>query len=402
MTLGSSDITAQQKVGQRPLQILAQSRLRSSKNWFPIAVWLFSRILILLWGAVVVTFLPVRQIYFLGQIPEQSLGQVNVFLEPWARWDTLWYLRIAANGYSQGDLTGGFFPLYPLLIRGLTIVVGNPLLSALLISNLALLAALLLFYRMACYLHGETTARRAVLYWMAFPTSFYFFAGYAESLFVLSAIMSVQAALTRRFMRAGWSGACAALSRPPGFLVAIPLAIEWVQARGSTGERVRRAIPFLLIPAAIGLFMLYLYLAFGDPFFWLHAWNNVTVSPWSLVIRTGQAIADGKSLGNNVIDLGFTLFILALSILGIRRVPLSLTLFSFSLILVQMMAYPPALGFADMPMAGLARRVAVVFPAFLVLGQIWLGRFKEPVWVGISVCIQLLFISIFVRWLWLD
>ncbi len=53
-------------------------------------------------------------------------------------------------------------------------------------------------------------------------------------------------------------------------------------------------------------------------------------------------------------------------------------------------------------MAGLARRVAVVFPAFLGLGQMWRGKFKEPMWVVSSVLLQLIFISIFVRWLWLD
>jgi len=148
--------------------------------------------------------------------------------------------------------------------------------------------------------------------------------------------------------------------------------------------------------------MIYSQVQFGDALFWLHAWNNVVIAPWELAGKTLRAIFEGNALGNNLIDFCFTVFILGLTLWGIRRVPASLTTYSLALILVQMLAYPPALGFAYIPMAAMARRVTIVFPAFLTLAQIWQGRFKEPAWMSFSIALQLIFISIFVRGLWLD
>ena len=72
----------------------------------------------------------------------------------WARWDALWYVRIAERGYAGrfgvDDLEGrtgeppatGFFPLMPLLMRGVGWIVGSPLRAGLLISNVSLLVSL--------------------------------------------------------------------------------------------------------------------------------------------------------------------------------------------------------------------------------------------------------------------
>src|SRR4051812_39892948 len=61
----------------------------------------------------------------------------------WERFDGLWYLRIASGGYANGDGSAAFFPLYPLLIRGLSFALGgHPLAAALLVSNLAFAGSL--------------------------------------------------------------------------------------------------------------------------------------------------------------------------------------------------------------------------------------------------------------------
>ena len=69
----------------------------------------------------------------------------HLLVNVWQRWDTAWYLKIAAFGYDPADGTASFSPLYPWLIRGLGALTGNFLLSALLISNLAALAVFILF-----------------------------------------------------------------------------------------------------------------------------------------------------------------------------------------------------------------------------------------------------------------
>ncbi|HEY6043061.1 MAG TPA: mannosyltransferase family protein [Anaerolineae bacterium] len=369
---------------------------------FPVVVWLVSRAIILVWAFAVTQFLPVRDLHLVGDPPRAPGNGAEAWIEPWARWDTMWYLRIATHGYATNDLTAGFFPLYPLLIRALTFFIPNALLSALVVSNLAALGAFVVFYRLARDLFDEITARRALVYWATFPTAFYFFAGYAEALLVLFALLSIKAARTNRWWRAGWSGALATLARPPGFTILVPLAVEWLQARGNSFERLRRALPLALVPLGLGAHMLYLQLAFGDALLNLHVWQNVTVMPWEMPILTIKMMLAGASLPTNLMDLTFTLLVLGLTLYGWRCVPLSLTLYALFLILAQMIAFAPTQGFADIPMTGLARRVAVVFPAFFVLAQVWRGKFKEPLWVASSIALQLIFISIFVRWLWLD
>src|SRR3954451_14907452 len=47
------------------------------------------------------------------------LGEpLDTLFAPLARWDSVWYLGIAHDGYA-GDAGTTFFPLYPLLVRGL-------------------------------------------------------------------------------------------------------------------------------------------------------------------------------------------------------------------------------------------------------------------------------------------
>src|SRR5918999_1347000 len=46
--------------------------------------------------------------------PLGGLGET--LLTPLARWDAVWYLGIAANGYTGAGPEAAFFPLYPMLV----------------------------------------------------------------------------------------------------------------------------------------------------------------------------------------------------------------------------------------------------------------------------------------------
>ncbi len=144
---------------------MAQARLRdttSDAGKIPFAeiafLWFASRFALLITG--------VLSSYLLASGLTLQTGNL-VFHEPtvraleiWARWDAEWYLLIAAEGYDSSDhferfgvpygraATAGFLPLYPLTIRTLAPVFGG-VGAGVLISNLALLGALLLLYRLA-------------------------------------------------------------------------------------------------------------------------------------------------------------------------------------------------------------------------------------------------------------
>ena len=138
----------------------------------------------------------VRQI-FSQPIPPDPLArpylgvevETNPWLEPWQRWDTLHYQAIAERGYEAFDSALFVPPLYPGLIRlGSALMGTESLISALVVSNVAALAGMAAFYSLAREeLADPSWARRAVLYLSIFPTAFFWFAGYTESLLLLFA-----------------------------------------------------------------------------------------------------------------------------------------------------------------------------------------------------------------------
>src|ERR671915_593868 len=167
--------------------------------------------------------------------PALTRSLAEPLLSPLARWDAVWYLRIAESGYAGSDVRAAFFPLYPLLVRGAATPFGaSP--GALLVASYAIalaafLGALVLLYRLVALELGRPLARPVLLLLAVFPAAVYFGAPYAESLFLMLAVGAFYAARTGRF---AWVGACAGLAsgtRSAGLLLLIPLAMIWWSAR---------------------------------------------------------------------------------------------------------------------------------------------------------------------------
>ena len=89
----------------------------------------------------------------------------------WARWDSVWFLRIAEHGYgSASGAASAFYPLYPADVGGLGRVLGGHyVLAGILVSLAAALGAFVLLYRLAEERLGADGARRAVLYLARVP-----------------------------------------------------------------------------------------------------------------------------------------------------------------------------------------------------------------------------------------
>src|SRR5262245_52082796 len=81
-----------------------------------------------------------------GTPPSGPLGA----LDTWNRWDASWYLPIADSGYLPDSHRTAFFPLYPMLVRGVkTVFPMTTFHAAIFVSVLACLAALILVHRLA-------------------------------------------------------------------------------------------------------------------------------------------------------------------------------------------------------------------------------------------------------------
>ncbi len=219
----------------------------------------------------------------------------------WYKWDALWFVQIAQHGYSQQNASAAFFPGYPLLIRAVGyLCFGHLVIAAYVVSNAALLAALVVLYRLTCREHGAETARRAVLYLAIFPTAFFLFDAYSEALFLLCAVAALSFARSGRWMWAGIAGAAATFTRSFGVVLVLALAVEAVQQAleerraGAPGQHLRTTLVgrlgcSLLPLAGVGSYLLYWQLRFHDWYTPIRVentnWDRSFSPPWLTLWR---------------------------------------------------------------------------------------------------------------------
>ncbi|MEV6385013.1 glycosyltransferase family 39 protein [Streptomyces sp. NPDC051773] len=166
-----------------------------------------------------------------------------------ARWDSLWYTRVAELGYGyevrlpNGDIHSNlaFFPLLPWLERAVSAV--TPLSYAhagLVVGTVASLAAAWGIFAVADRLYGRRAGVCAVLLWAVLPVGVVQSMAYTESLFTALAAWSLYAVLTGRWVTAGALAALAGLTRPVGLAV---VAAVWAAAIVSYPRERRGTLP---------------------------------------------------------------------------------------------------------------------------------------------------------------
>lgn len=205
-----------------------------------------------------------------------------------ARWDALYYIRLALHGYApyvQGnDHTGlAFLPLYPLLIAGPLHLGAPPYLTGALISLACSLLALSGFARFALLECGPRVARRAVLLLAATPNALFLGLPYSEALYLALAIWGcVVLRAYHRWFAAAAMFALAALVHPQGAMLVLAYLAQWV---ASYHSRLRAGLihlaPLLLFPLpyiALGLNFIQLG---ASPLIWVGVQRTVWHYTWA-------------------------------------------------------------------------------------------------------------------------
>ncbi|MFI6878159.1 hypothetical protein ACIBL6_32425 [Streptomyces sp. NPDC050400] len=153
-----------------------------------------------------------------------------------ARWDSLWYTRVAEQGYGwsvtlpDGDVHSNlaFFPLLPWLERFVAAV--SPLSYAdagLLVSWLASLTTAWGIFAVGDLLYGRRAGICLAVLWGALPVGIVASMAYSEALFTALAAWGLYAVVRQRWVSAGLLAALAGLTRPVGAAV---VAAVWVAA----------------------------------------------------------------------------------------------------------------------------------------------------------------------------
>lgn len=322
--------------------------------------------------------------------PDVCHPSTNPLLDAATRWDAKAYVDIAHDGYGAVPANNAYFPLYPLVMRLLATLLGGAndayLLAGVLISNVALLVALVYLARLVAIDREIAAGPRAALYLLVFPTSVFLSVVYPESLLIALTIGAVYHARQGEWLPAGALGVLAALTRPfIGAAVALPIAVEAFQRSGP------RAALASAAPAAVALvaWMGALWRITGDPKAVLTAEANWGVGP-SLPFRAFTDLFDPNVYGFPYIVLGSTLFIGVLVVISWRVLRPSLAAYATVVLLISV---------ATGSLTSSPRYYLSVFPAFMVLGIVargWFGR----AYVAIGVAIGVIFTAMYALWYW--
>lgn len=333
-------------------------------------------------GLLVVGLLAVGLLPRNGQLDERvaarepELSGWQTALTAYDRWDLGWFLRIAAEGYSPDNPSAAFFPLYPLMIRGVAALPGiDVFMAAHLVSNTALVGALLLLHRLTAAEFGEQRARLTVLLVCVFPTGFFLFAPYTESLFLLLAVGCLYSARRGAWAAAALCGAAASGTRSVGVLLVLPLlaeAVQQVRAHPDRRARLRAVVlPFasvLVVPLGLVGYLLHWRQRTGDalrPFDTQGGFGRERAWPWETLwdgLRVAVQFMGSFPGGYQGLDAVMVLLALVLATwVAVRTRPLYGVYAWSSLVL------PLLLPFAGRPFMSVPRFLVVIFPLIWAL-----------------------------------
>ncbi|HEV7363787.1 MAG TPA: mannosyltransferase family protein [Solirubrobacteraceae bacterium] len=367
-----------------------------------------------------------------GSVTAPFGGAADWLVAPAARWDAVWYLAIANDGYRDSG-RAAFFPLYPLLVAALQPLTRSPVVAGIALSLAALLVALTILHRLAVLEIGADAAGTAVVLLAIFPAAYCFSAVYSESLFLALSVGAIYAARVDRWAWAGVLGMLAAGSRSAGVVLVVPLALLYLYGpRGPAGTRPRarswrprfpvraNALWIGLVPLGLGAFVGYLALAGADPaapFTAQAEWMRVFAGPFVGVWEGAVAAFDGArqllsgsrapvyftvAAGDPFVIAAQNLILFAFMVLGLvgtvgalRRLPVA-----YGGYMVAAIALPLSYPVAPQPLMSFPRFLAVLFPLHLWLALVVRRRgWRRPV-VAASAVMLAIASAQFAAWEW--
>jgi len=318
------------------------------------------------------------------------MHELGTVIDVWARWDSDWFLKIAAEGYSWPSSTPAFFPLYPVLVAGIGFVFfGHPLLAGVFISLAASAVAFVLLYRLASVKLGAEAALRTVIFLALAPTSLFFGAVYSESLFLLLAVATFVTAERGSFWKAGGLAGLALLTRSAGIALLPALIVFAWQAPNR-----RRALAGVAVaPALFALYPLLLAIWIGSPLAFLDAQKIVWERHLSPAGPIGGVVAAVQD--RQVLDLAVAGVVVALGVVAWRRIGIP-----YGLYVLLSVALPLAVYSNKAPLLSMQRFVIVAFPAFMALATVVRTRTATVVTATILSAALAVYVVRWALWYW--
>lgn len=326
-------------------------------------------------------------------------------LFPWANFDGVHYLDIAGNGYKDN---GRFFPILPLLIRGIATFFGTgaafgavQFFSGLFLTNISFFLAIIFLYKLLRLDFSKEVSFWTIIFLIAFPTSFFFGAIYSESVFLLLLVLSFYNARKQHFFLASLMALLLSITRPIGLLIIPALLYElYLQKKSIKNYLLPITCYLLLIPTGLIFYSLYSYFKWHDPLFFLHAQamlqNGRTVTGFIFPLQTvWRYIKILMTVSRRqfewyiaLLELGSFLFAGCLLLASwFKKIRPSYLIFSILAFLVPVVSGT---------FSGLPRYVLVLFPIFIALAQIK-NKWLKIGYIALGLILQFVLLLFFSR-----
>ena len=326
----------------------------------------------------------------------------------WASWDGSWYGGIAQGGYQCGPLNPegmrnvAFFPLFPLAVRAVMLVVHDPNLAGLIVSNVSFLIALVLLFQIVRARFDEAVARRTVVLLAVFPFAMFFGAAYTKSITLVALVAAFFFGERRQWFLAGVCAAFASAARMVGVLLIPALALLYLSQIHFNWRLIRPNILWLGLGAlGIGSYAAYLGATCGDPLLFA---KSQFVAGWMLGVDANMAKGvieaapripyvgdtERREITGLLMHLMFAGWAIVLAALSWRLLPSAYALLATLMVFSSLSHWD-----------GMGRYVVVIFPLFMVAALL----LKSERWYTAVVytCVLLLglFATVFTHAYWL-
>jgi hypothetical protein len=344
-------------------------------------------------AALVIAVTVASTVAFSARAASPDLLPGRPWWEGWVNWDSGYYRGIALFGYHytpghQGPVA--FFPLYPLLMRAGSWLVGNVTGPGVLVTLGSGVGASVLLSRWFRARLAADAAWTALMAFLVFPYSFFLFGPvYADALFLLAVIGSFTALEHDRPLLAGLIGALATAARPLGAVLVVGLVIRTLERRGALGQsgpvgsrigRLRIGDGGALVAVVgVGAYAAYLWERFGDPLAFLtiqKAWGQEEgPATWLKVdfFRQLGRFASADAILVLVAHAVVTVAAIALLPRVVRRFGWGYGLYAILIVGL------PALSTKNF--FGMGRYLLAAFPCFAVAGELLVDKGRLRTWV---------------------
>lgn len=351
-------------------------------------LWRIGLLILSMWALLVIQKEPI------GLSGLFSLEKDSKYVQSQIQWDGGHYLSIAKFGYLFAS-DFAFFPLYPLIIRSLTAIIGNEIFWGLLISNLSFFLFLNIINKFLTAKYSRKIAFNVFVTYLFFPSAFFATVFYSESLYLLFVSMFWYSINKKKYLLSAIFISLSSFTRVIGSFLIISFFYNYLNTKSSQINTYKNIIYPFLSATGIIIYMAYLFVAVGNPF-QFHSvqalWGRQVTDPITVILSYTWSYFSGLRPPVDYLDYFLSLLFLLILILGRKKIQSSLWIFSILTILI-----PISTG----TLTGMPRYLLSSIGAFIIAGNFLEEKpfLKKPVW-AMSLVLQIILYIRFLNGFW--